>query len=87
MGYSYYEYADELRYEDIGSALLYAEYALELSNFHLYLDSEIKRVKFSSNKEYEVYIVVFLIGVAVGLLYNFKLVKGKKRRKSRRKTK
>ncbi len=36
LGYSYYEYANSLKENDLNSALLYSEYALELSNLDLY---------------------------------------------------
>ncbi len=87
MGYSYYEYANDLKYDDIGSALLYTEYALELSNFHMYLyDIDEKHLfKAFENKEFGVYIVVFLIGLVVGLLYNFNMSKkGPKKARKRK---
>ena len=37
-GYSYYEYAKNLKDSDVNSALLFAEYALELSNLEMYFD-------------------------------------------------
>jgi predicted S18 family serine protease len=36
LSYSYYEYAESLKDTDISSALLYVEYALELSNQEIY---------------------------------------------------
>ncbi len=36
LGYSYYEYAESLKDSDMYSALLYSEYALELSNLGIY---------------------------------------------------
>ena len=36
LGYSYYEYANSLKDNDVLSALLYAEYALELGNLDIY---------------------------------------------------
>ncbi|HYD03550.1 MAG TPA: S16 family serine protease [Alphaproteobacteria bacterium] len=36
LGYSYYEYANNLKDADIYSSLLYAEYSLELSNLDMY---------------------------------------------------
>jgi hypothetical protein len=36
LGYSYYEYAESLKEPDMYSALLYSEYALELSNLGMY---------------------------------------------------
>ena len=40
LGYSYYEYAQSLKNHDHFSALLYAEYGLELSNLDIYFESE-----------------------------------------------
>ncbi len=40
LAYSYYEYASSLRESDPYSALLYAEYALELSNVRMYFEKE-----------------------------------------------
>ncbi len=77
MGYSYYEYSDELKYTDLASSLLYAEYALELSNFHVYLDKKngefIPISNVCKKRPYELYIVLILFGVLIGLLYNFKI--------------
>tara|TARA_Y100000034_G_scaffold39094_2_gene48180 strand:+ start:20034 stop:21893 length:1860 start_codon:yes stop_codon:yes gene_type:complete len=84
MGYSYYEYADELKYTDIGSALLYAEYALELSNFHIYLNDNVDS-QIVINKDYMAYIVIFLIGIAVGLVYNFNIKKEVKKKPKKNK--
>lgn len=39
LGYSYYEYAETLKTESPYSALLYSEYALELSNLDIYFTS------------------------------------------------
>ena len=36
LGYSYFEYANFLDQDDVSSALLYSEYALELSNLDIY---------------------------------------------------
>ncbi len=40
LGFSYYEYARSLKQYDEASALLYAEYALEMSNLDIYFDEE-----------------------------------------------
>ena len=44
LGYSYYEYARSLEIEDPESAVLYSEYALELSNFDMYFNHQRKIV-------------------------------------------
>ena len=64
VGYSYYEYADSLKEHDEGSALLYAEYALELSNLDLYFKEKHKRFRIDFGiKE----LLLLLIGIAIGL--------------------
>jgi len=66
QSYSYYEYANVLKETDAYSALLYAEYALELANLDLYFVQE------SDNKQMTwviVFFVVFVIElVIVGIL-------------------
>ena len=65
LGYSYYEYARSIREgnrQDY-SALLYAEYALELSNMDLYFKT--KGFKLNLNKDM---LVVFAVGILVGIL-------------------
>lgn len=41
LGYSYYEYATMLKDHDPGSALLFAEYSLELSNIDIYFEKKV----------------------------------------------
>ncbi len=74
-GYSYYEYANSLRDNDINSALLYAEYSLELSNFN-YLEGygsagieEVKReFSFSFGDRYVTALVSLVLGVLIGFI-------------------
>lgn len=42
LGFSYHEYAKSLRADNPSSALLYAEYALELSNLDIYFEPQAK---------------------------------------------
>jgi uncharacterized protein len=77
LGYSYYEYARSLRDYDMVSALLYAEYGLELSNLDIYFEEE-KKI------ENRVWIPVDLIfavaaGILIGLVAAY-FIRGKKRR-------
>ncbi len=60
VGYSYYEYANSLKHTDAYSALLYAEYALELSNLEMYFKTKTKRLEL--NREW----VIFALGVVFG---------------------
>ena len=70
ISYSYYEYADSLREIDPASGLLFAEYALEMSNLDIYFKdatystSALKQqAKANSDMFY-----IFLLGISVGLL-------------------
>ena len=81
MGYSYYEYATSLREKDVYSALLYAEYALELSNLDIYFEPE--RIRLVGLKSSDA--MVFFSGVAIGIMLSI-LVMVLERRKNRKKT-
>lgn len=66
MGYSYYEYSkslDDLPY----SALTFAEYALELSNLHIYFPEKRKTNPFR-NIPVD-YVIIFAIGFFGGILF------------------
>ena len=81
LGYSYYEYANNLRESDEFSALLYAEYALELSNLDIYFKEkgEIKLPRLDETK-----IGILAIGIVAGLIVGM-IIGNRKRRKSRKK--
>jgi predicted S18 family serine protease len=64
LGYSYYEYAKSLQEEDKISALLYLEYALELSNLDMYFTRKQLRIP-TLPKEL---VLLLLAGVFIGLL-------------------
>lgn len=69
IGYSYYEYANSLKEEDIYAALLYSEYALELSNLDIYFKR--KTPDYGLKYEFNVYFSVafiFTLGIIVGFL-------------------
>jgi len=66
LGYSYYEYADSLKQDDVLSALLYAEYALELGNLDLYVKQPGARGEMRNAPVDWKLLLVFLIGIAVG---------------------
>lgn len=81
LGYSYYEYAKELKSEDPSSALLFSEYALELSNLDMYFKKEETPVfNFKKNSDYGL-IIIFVIGVLVGFVLRSFVVKIKKKQK------
>jgi len=77
IAYSYYEYAKSLQNYDKPSALLFAEYALELSNLDIYFTEKkmpvIKKVK-SPPKE----LFIFLIMLGIGGLIIANLLQKKK---------
>ena len=78
LAYSYYEYGDELREADKFSALLYAEYALELSNLDMYFEKERKDITISDDIIKP--IVYIAVGIVIGYLIS-KFPKKKIRRK------
>ncbi len=68
LGYSYYEYASSLKENDPGAALLYAEYALELSNTDLYFEKRSDRTFVSPILKQS---LLFFIGFFSGLLFAY----------------
>ena len=78
LAYSYYEYGEELKEGDLYSALLYAEYALELSNLDMYF------VPVNGHREvdFDVEPLIFLaIGVMIGVVAAIMLIPKKRKRK------
>jgi len=70
IGYSYYEYAKSLKDDDKYSALLYAEYALELSNLDIYFDNNKKTLMpYIDKRLFSALILGILIGLLLGLLF------------------
>ena len=73
VGYSYYEYANSLKNESVVDALVYSEYALELSNLDMYFKT--KRIRIPV---YELaFIGVFLSGIVIGFLAAKKTIREK----------
>ena len=65
VGFSYYEYAKDLKDTDVFSSLLYSEYALEMSNLDLYFkDSGSITITDQDMNE----MAIFLIGLGAGML-------------------
>ncbi len=82
LGYSYYEYATTLKDNDKYTALLYAEYAIELSNLNIYFPQQ---KPFSINVNQQEFMVL-IIGVIIGISFAFIFKKRtRKRIKLRRK--
>jgi uncharacterized protein len=73
LGYSYWEYANSLAKYDKYSALLYSEYALELSNLDIYFKK--KETGFRLYIEPAMY-WVFALGLTTGILVGWMLKKG-----------
>ena len=74
IGYSYYEYADELKEKDIYSSMLFAEYSLELSNLEIYFKEE-GLTDFKPKGKNNILnlciagvILVFISGLAIGII-------------------
>jgi uncharacterized protein len=74
-GYAYYEYSRSLMNESPGSALLFAQYSLELSNFDAYVQPVAterpviagSEVKASQKKGYEL-IFLYVMGILTGVV-------------------
>lgn len=83
LGYSYYEYAQSLREQEPVSALLYADYGLELSNLDIYFEEDKNKVNkgflFSLPLDLIAAVIVgFALGFGVMVLCK-KRIKKKKR--------
>ncbi|MEM4268330.1 MAG: S16 family serine protease [Candidatus Woesearchaeota archaeon] len=70
LGYSYYEYSKSLSEDDISSSLIYAEYALELSNLDIYFRRSEHKINslIYNNLESIKLGVMFSLGVCFGVL-------------------
>ncbi len=70
IGYSYYEYANDLKERDIFSSLLFVEYSLELSNLDIYFKEKNKKIDFKINLENNViigFVLIFISGLLIGI--------------------
>lgn len=67
IGYSYFEYSQALREEDPYSALLFAEYANEMSNLDIYFDEPRSKVLSQiANNEGTDNLIAFVFGIIAG---------------------
>ena len=69
IGYSYYEYADDLKDKDIYSSMLFAEYSLELSNLGIYFKED-KKSQFSVDIDKSTMVslaLMFISGLLIGI--------------------
>ena len=85
VGYSYYEYANDLKQTDKYSALIYLEYALELSNLDIYLKEEAKEKKEISYHFDRTAVYLFISGILIGFLIAVSLKRRKQKAKKHRK--
>jgi len=89
VAYSYYQYSNSLLDSDPASALMYAEYALELANLDIYFKQDIVKapIKKIISKDP---MIAFVLGILVGtgfILLMFKPKKKKKKISKAKKTK
>ena len=80
LGYSYYEYAQNLVEDQPYSALTFTEYSLELSNLDIYFP---KKTSFTFPTIQPVFISIFLSGLFIGLFIGI-FMRKKRERKIRR---
>ncbi|MCB9358358.1 hypothetical protein H6503_00345 [Candidatus Woesearchaeota archaeon] len=72
LGYSYFEYANALLDTQPISALIYAEYALEISNLDIYLNNQPSgngSIKHNEDYSYLLVILIFLAGIILGMKF------------------
>jgi predicted S18 family serine protease len=86
LGYSYYQYANSLREDEKHSALLYLEYALEMSDLDLYFPEKKMRLADGASSISKSDLSIFLFGFFAGALFVYLLavILGRKLIKKRR---
>jgi predicted S18 family serine protease len=86
LAYSYYEYSKSLKDSDPGSALLYSEYALEMTNMESYLSiingngktiDNIEKEIINNSENIRLIITGLLIGLLIGSSFAFSRIKKK----------
>ena len=86
IAYSYYEYANSLKEDDMTSALLYAEYALELSDIDIYFEKEYHGIDWPAIKpklkEY-VPTATFIWGLILGFILCWVILRERVRGKAK----
>ena len=83
VGYSYYEYAKSLKEQDKSSALLYLEYALELSNLDMYF-KEKNTIHWKRIIDWK-QAIMFTAGLATGIMVTILIKRNKNNPKKKRK--
>jgi len=82
VGYSYFEYANSLKETDPFSALLYSEYALELSSLDIYFKSPSRnRINLFENIDKNLFLVL-VVGILIGIVIG-KITRRNKKSKRR----
>jgi uncharacterized protein len=77
LGYSYYQYADALKEDEQYTALIYLEYALEMSDLGIYFPEDtFKEIPFEIKEEW----ILFIEGIIVGILASFVIILIKRRK-------
>jgi uncharacterized protein len=74
LGYSYYEYAKTLKDSDNYSSLVYAEYALELSNLDMYFPKEYKRSSLHKYTPQHSFLWAMILGFFLGISFIIVLI-------------
>lgn len=76
LGYSYYEYANSLKAQEPYTALVYIEYALELSDLSMYFpeERELKSITLAEPPNNTV-TLIFIEGVAIGIVLTIIIIK------------
>ncbi len=91
LGYSYFEYANSLKDSDPFSALLYSEYALELSNLDIYFKNvERERINLFESvdrKLFTVLIIGIILGIFIAKILDRKKIEKNRKKKSKNKEK
>jgi len=79
MGYSYYDYAAALQGNDDYAALLYSEYAIELSKLDVYFKEEKKQFKIPFDLKSTIILICgIIIGAGITLIFKRRKTKNKR---------
>lgn len=82
MGYSYFEYANSLVDEDVSSAMIYAENALELSNFDFYFEKKEVSAGDILSREGNQIIGALAAGIIIGIIIGMRISRRKQNRRA-----
>ena len=85
LGYSYYQYAQSLQEDQKYTALVYMEYALEMSELSIYFpeDTEFRIPSLPIDSEWLYFVLGVIVGLAIPASF-FLAIKPKNRRKKRK---